>query len=440
MLKTLGLGSVDELFTSIPEKLHLKRGLEVGAPMPEAETLEYFREMGNASRVFAPRRNFAGGGAYNHFVPPVVKELAHRNEFYTSYTPYQPEVAQGMLQSIYEYQSFVCLLTGMEVSNASSYDGANALADALTMAANITGKPRALLPSFLSPQYREVVETRNASHQLTLVDLPATARGSIDVDAVVRELEAGQVAALALQVPDFLGFIEPSLYELVATAHERDALVVFAIYPFVVGVMKSPGELGADIVAGEGQPLGLPVSFGGPTVGLLATREKHIRHLPGRIVGRTNDAEGRTGFVLTLQAREQHIRRERATSNICTNQALAALQATIYLTALGRDGFHRVARKCEENAHYACAKLCEIHGVKPLFADRVYFNEFSLKLPGAEAVDGVYAKLIEKGWLPGIKLGDFFPQFADGLSLAFTEIHTAADIDALAADFKEALR
>ncbi|OPX21545.1 MAG: glycine dehydrogenase (aminomethyl-transferring) [Planctomycetales bacterium 4484_113] len=439
MLHALGLSSTRELFSPVPEHLLLQRELKMAEPLPEVEIYDYFERMGRSNQIFPAKRNLAGGGVYRHFIPPVVKELVHRGEFYTSYTPYQAEVSQGILQCVYEYQSFVCMLTGMEASNASSYDGATALADAVLMAANIVHRKRVLLPPFLHPQYGEVLQTYSQGRMLATTVLPATEQGSIETKALQRELAAKDVAALVLQVPDFLGYIEPEIPELAARAHEQGAMVVFVVHPLATGVMKSPGDLGADIVAGDGQPLGLPASFGGPSFGFLATKKRYIHQLPGRIVGRTTAAEGKTAFVLTLQAREQHIRRERASSNICTNQELAAVQATIYLAALGRSGFHNVARKCEENAHYACAKLCEIPGVEHLFSERQWFNEFSLRLPSAQVVDSAYAGLMEKGWLPGIKLGELFPQLQEGLSLAFTEVHSPSDIDAFAADFREVL-
>jgi len=347
MLRLLGLTAVEELFEVIPPAVRLTGELKLPSGMPESEVMEYFAALGKRNRLFPARRILAGGGVYCHFIPPAVKELAHRGEFYTSYTPYQPEVSQGMLQAIFEYQSFVCLLTGMEASNASSYDGGTALADAVLMARNITRRPRVLLPQFLNPQHREVVATYDSRRRGELATIAADARGVLDRQQLQAELDRGDVAALVLQVPNYLGFYEEGLSSLVEVAHAAGALAIWSLYPFVVGVMCTPGELGVEIVAMEGQPLGLPPGFGGPLLGCLATRMEHIRQLPGRIVGRTSAAYGREGFVMTLQAREQHIRREKASSNICTNQALAALQATIYLSLIGKDGFHRIARRCE---------------------------------------------------------------------------------------------
>jgi len=439
MLDLLGLKRTEDIFDAIPE--HVRPGGDLNLPegMPESELVEHFDYLGSANHVFPARRILAGGGVYAHFIPPVVKELAHRSELYTSYTPYQPEVSQGMLQAIFEYQSYVCLLTGMEASNASSYDGGTALMDAVLMAHNITRKPRVLLPRFLNPQYREVVEANNLGMRLELVTLPADSKGVLERGALGKELAAGDVAALVLQVPNYLGFYEEGMRELVKLAHDAGALVIMVVYPFVMGVMCTPGELGADIVVAEGQPLGLLPSYGGPFLGCLATKMKHIRQLPGRIVGKTSAAFGREGFVMTLQAREQHIRREKAASNICTNQALAALQATIYLSIIGKDGFHKIARKCEENAHYAAEQLASVKGLHLAYPERAFFNEFAVVFDEPARLDPVRQILLARDWLAGVMLENSFPELAGGMLLAFTELQNRETIDEFVRDLKEAL-
>ncbi len=439
MLKLLGLKRIDDIFDVIPGHVRLDGDLKLPEGLPESELIEYFDFLGAANQIFPAHRILAGGGVYAHFIPPVVKELVHRSEMYSSYTPYQPEVSQGMLQAIFEYQSFVCMLTGMEASNASSYDGGTALMDAVLMAGNITSKPRILLPRFLNPQYREIVETSNLGMQLKLETIPADSNGILDSVALDGELASGEVAALVLQVPNYLGFYEDGICELVDMAHKAEALVIMAVYPFVVGVMRTPGELGADIVVAEGQPLGLPSAYGGPHLGCLATKMEHIRQLPGRIVGRTGAAFDREGFVMTLQAREQHIRRERASSNICTNQALAALQATVYLSIVGKDGFHKIARKCEENAHYAAKQLEAVEGLHLAYPERAFFNEFAVVFDDPEKLNPVRRMLLARDWLPGVPLEESFPELAGGMLLAFTELQNRDTIDEFVGDLKEAL-
>ncbi len=439
MLELLGLKRTEDIFDVIPGHVRLDGDLKLPEGMPESELVEYFDYLGAANHVFPARRILAGGGVYAHFIPPVVKELAHRSEMYSSYTPYQPEVSQGMLQAIFEYQSFVCLLTGMDASNASSYDGATALMDAVLMAHNITRKSRILLPRFLNPQFRGVIEANNLGMQLELMTLPVDSKGVLERDALSKELTTDDVAALVLQIPNYLGFYEEGIRELVKLAHDAGALVIMSMYPFVVGVTCTPGELGADIVVAEGQPLGLPPSYGGPNLGCLATKMKHIRQLPGRIVGKTPAAFDREGFVMTLQAREQHIRREKAASNICTNQALAALQATIYLSVIGKDGFHKIARKCEENAHYAAEQLAAVEGLHPAYPVRAFFNEFAVVFDDPARLVPVRQTLLARDWLAGVPLEDSFRELAGGMLLAFTELQTREIIDEFVRDLKEAL-
>ncbi len=439
MLNRIGAKNIEELFDAIPEKLRMKADLNIPPGLPESAVMAYMSELGAKNHVFHPHRVLAGGGVYCHFIPPVVKELTHRGEFYTAYTPYQPEVSQGMLQAIFEYQSYVCMLTGMEVSNASSYDGGTALMDAALMARNATKRSRILLPPYLNPQYREVVETYNLGMAAGIVTLPADDDGAIDRKVLDNELAAGNVAALVIQFPNYMGFYEEDIPGMVKAAHDAGALAIFSAYPFAMGVTCTPGEMGADIVTGEGQPLGLAPSFGGPYLGYCATTMKLVRQLPGRIIGKANAAFGRKGYVMTLQAREQHIRRDKAASNICTNQALCALQTTIYLSIIGKHGFHHIARKCEENAHYAAQKISGIKGLKMAFPKRAFFNEFAAQLDNPALLPLAREALMKKGWLPGVTLEDKFPALKGGLLLAFTELQDKASIDEFARDFQEAL-
>ena len=439
MLERIGAKSIEELFDAIPKKLRMDKELDIAPGLSESAVMTYMSELGEKNHVFPAHRILAGGGVYCHFIPPVVKELVHRGEFYTAYTPYQPEISQGMLQAIFEYQSYICLLTGMEVSNASSYDGGTALMDAVLMARNATKRSRILLPPYLNPQYREVVETYNLGMAVELVTLPADADGAIDRKALDKELAAGNVAALVIQFPNYMGFYEEDIPGMVKAAHDAGALAVFSAYPFTMGVTCTPGEMGADIVTGEGQPLGIAPSFGGPYLGYCATTMKLVRQLPGRIVGKTSAAFGREGYVMTLQAREQHIRRDKAASNICSNEALCALQATIYMSVVGKHGFHHIARKCEENAHYAAKKLGAMKGLRIAFPKRAFFNEFAVQLEKPENLCTVRDALMKKGWLPGIIIEDKFPSVKGGLLLAFTELQDTAAIDEFAKDMQEAL-
>jgi len=439
MLAYLGLTELDQLFEVIPKSLKLTRDLELPPPLTASELIGYFEELAEENRAMPGSRCLAGGGVYPHFIPPVVKELVHRGEFYTSYTPYQPEVSQGILQAIFEYQSYICILTGMDATNASSYDGATALLDAVVMAKNITKRNRLILFPFVNPIYKEVVHTYNRGINMELVELQVKGDGSTIKEEVETELSKGDAAAVIVQVPNFLGFYEENITAYSALARENGTLVIMVVYPFALGAIKSPRELGADIAVGEGQPLGIPLGFGGPLLGFIATTSQHMRQLPGRIIGKAKAQDGKTGFVMTLQAREQHIRREKATSSICTNEALLALQAAIYLGAVGKGGFHRVSRACEENAHYAFRLLTSLKGVRPLCPQREFFNEFALVLETGKSVDEVYSKLLARGWIPGIKLGDFYEAMRSCLLLSFTELHPRKIIEQFVKDFEEAI-
>jgi glycine dehydrogenase subunit 1 len=351
MLEQIGVASTEKLFESIPENLRLREPLKVPAAMSEIELLKRFEDVGTRNQA-AQRISFLGGGAYSHYTPTIVDHLISRSEFFTAYTPYQPEISQGTLQAIFEFQTLVCQLTGMDIANASMYDGSTAMAEAVLMAERVTRRSKVIVSSAIHPQYLEVAHTyvqhagidlERAEFDPTLGQTPANAFDAID----------DQTAAIVVQSPNFFGNIE-DVSALADKAHNAGALLVVVVTEAMsFGLLRSPGACGADIVVAEGQSFGVPLSYGGPYVGLFATRDKYARQIPGRLVGEAYDKQGRRGFVLTLATREQHIRREKATSNICTNEGLIALAATIYLETMGRRGVQEVAHQCAQKAHYA---------------------------------------------------------------------------------------
>ena len=422
MLEAIGADSVGALFEPVPESLRLN-SLDLPAGISEMEALELVQDLGRSARAETPGLSFAGGGAYEHFTPSVVDAMISRSEFYTAYTPYQAEVSQGTLRAIFEFQTMVCELTGMEVANASMYDGASALAEAVMMAVRINGGSRVLLPRSLHPFYRRVVETYVRGIGLELVEIPWTEAGTIDLDRVDAELN-DDTAAVVVQNPNFLGVLEP-LEALGCLVRDDRAAYVAAVNPISLGVIRPPGDFGADIVVGDGQPLGLPLSYGGPYVGMFSTREQHIRRMPGRVVGQTTDVDGRRGFVMTLQTREQHIRRERATSNICTNQTLCATAATVYLASIGPDGLREVGMLNWNRSHDAAAALCEIEGLSVKFSG-ASFNEFVVETPrpAQEALEA----LRRQGIAGGIDLGRFYPELDRCILTCVTETKTRADV------------
>jgi glycine dehydrogenase subunit 1 len=364
---------------------------------------------------------FLGAGAYRHYVPSVVGHLAGRSEFYTAYTPYQPEVSQGTLQVIYEFQSMMCELYGMDVANASMYDGASALAEAAIMAVNVTGRTKVILPRSIQPDSRALTHTYTAPQGIELVETATLEEALAALD--------DKTAALLVQQPDFFGQVH-DLQQLADAAHAHKALLVVSSYPTALGLIKSPGECGADIAVGEGQPLGMRLSFGGPYVGLFTCRTEYVRNLPGRIVGQTLDKNGKRGFVLTLQAREQHIRREKATSNICTNEGLIALITTIYLSALGKQGLQQVARQCYDKAHYAASEIAKLPGYSLAFSGP-FFNEFVVRCSSAAQVEKVQQAALDAKMIAGYALAQDYPELQDCVLFCCTEMNTKAEIDAL---------
>jgi glycine dehydrogenase subunit 1 len=435
MLQQLGAASIDNLFDSIPEALRLREHLNVPAALSEIELLKQFDEMGERN-LAAGRVSFLGGGAYAHYTPTIVDHLISRSEFFTAYTPYQPEISQGTLQSIFEFQTMVCQLTGMDIANASMYDGSTAMAEAVLMAERVTKRSKVIASSAIHPQYLEVAQTyvQHAGIELQQ-SLYCTETGT----TLSESLSAidDQTAALVVQSPNFFGCIE-DLAVLSDKAHEHGALLIVAVTEAMsLGLLRSPGGSGADIVVAEGQSFGVPLSYGGPYVGLFATRDKYARQIPGRLVGEAYDKQGRRGFVLTLATREQHIRREKATSNICTNEGLIALAATIYLETMGRRGIQEVARQCAQKAHYAARQIGQLEGFSLPYS-APFFNEFVVRapVPASRLLDKLAR---EKGIDGGIALSRFDSNRPHDFLVCVTEINTRAQIDALTAGLSESV-
>jgi glycine cleavage system P protein (glycine dehydrogenase) subunit 1 len=431
MLAAIGAESIDELFSSIPERYRLREALKLPGPMSEAEIINYFSERaGENSRGYT---SFRGAGVYNHLRSVVTDAIIQRGEFLTSYTPYQAEISQGTLQAIFEFQTLMCQLTGQEVANASMWDGSTATTEAVLMAERVTGRRRVLVAHSLHPEYRDVLRTYAKNSGLQVEEIPFSKSGTLDEKAL-RSAIRDDVAAVVVQSPNFFGCVEtvPALAEI---AHSTGALLVVAITEGVsLGALRPPAE--ADIVAMEGQSFGLPPSYGGPFVGVIASREKFVRQMPGRLAGQTTDLEGRRGFVLTLATREQHIRREKATSNICTNQALCALAATVHLTLLGKEGLREMAQQNLSKARFALSELTKIPGVRRAF-DAPFFNEFALEFP--RSVKIVNSELLREKIVGPVVLGTSYPELTKHALVCVTETTTRNDIEKLAGAVKRAL-
>ncbi|HYH84497.1 MAG TPA: aminomethyl-transferring glycine dehydrogenase subunit GcvPA [Pyrinomonadaceae bacterium] len=433
MLRGLGLGSAEQLFDSIPADIRLSEPLKTPAALSEIELLERFEAMG-AKNAAARRPSFLGAGAYSHYAPTIIDSLIQRSEFFTAYTPYQPEISQGTLQAIFEFQTLVCQLTGMDVANASMYDGSTAMAEAVLMAERVTRRSRVLVSGAVHPEYMQVAETYVAHAGIELQRAgfdDATGRTTIDESVALDT----SVAALVVQSPNFFGCVE-DLKALAEKAHAVGALLVVVVTESAsFGILRSPGACGADIVVAEGQSFGVPVSFGGPYVGLFATRDKYARQIPGRLVGIAYDKEGRRGFVLTLATREQHIRREKATSNICTNEGLIALAATIYMTTLGRQGLQEVAVQCAQKAAYARRAIAALEGFSVPHSAPV-FNEFVVRAP-VEAKGLLQRLASEQHITGGLALAPYFPDRPNDFLVCVTETNKRGEIDALVEGLKE---
>ncbi|MEW5774717.1 MAG: aminomethyl-transferring glycine dehydrogenase subunit GcvPA [Thermodesulfobacteriota bacterium] len=423
MLDALGAASVEELFADIPAALR-PRSFDLPPGLPEMEVLSRLEAL--AARNRTDLASFLGAGFYDHFIPKAVDALISRGEFYTAYTPYQPEASQGTLQAIFEYQTAVCRLLGMEAANASAYDGGSSIYEAMMMAVRKTRRTRLVICETVNPIYRTMLDSYTLNLKLELVTVPHKS-GAPDLDALAAAAD-DKTAAVVVQNPDFFGGVH-DFTELFALAKSRGAVAVMSVYPVLQSVLKTPGEMGADVAVAEGQSLGLPLSFGGPYLGVMTCTMDMIRQMPGRIVGQTLDTRGRTGYVLTLQAREQHIRREKATSNICSNQALCALRALIHLSLLGPEGLARTAVLSMERAHQAEARLTALPGVERLNPGP-FGNEFAVRLPisAYEAID----KLTARGFVPGFPLGRYYAGLENCLLVACTEKHSASDVGILA--------
>jgi len=424
MLAAVGVEKIEDLFANIPPDLRCD-GLDIPPGLTEQEVRNRLTALAehNSSGLIS----FLGGGFYDHFIPAALNSIVSRSEFYTAYTPYQPEISQGTLQAIYEYQSAICRLTGMEAANASLYDGGTAVYEAIMMALRVTGRRKVLVDDSVSPIYRKMVRSYTSNLGIELLETEST-EGLPDRNAIADQID-DDTAAVIVQNPNFFGCID-DVTDLAEMVHAKGGLLIVSCYPISLGLLKTPGEMNADIVVGEGQSLGMSVSFGGPYLGFMATRKKYLRKMPGRIAGRTVDAQGREGFVLTLQAREQHIRREKATSNICTNQGLCALTALVYMSLLGKQGLAELSGVCAHKADYARDLLLKIPGVTIRFPERWYFNEFVLNLP--IAADKVIRGLFNRGLAAGFPLGRYFPEMNNCLLVAVTEKRTKEEIDFLA--------
>lgn len=431
MLDTIGVSSIDELFSPVKEGLRERAPLNLPAPLSESELLKEIKEAGEKNKT--DLITFLGAGSYRHFIPAVVPFLINRSEFVTPYTPYQPELSQGTLQAIFEFQTMVASIFGMEVANASMYDGATALAEAALMSMRIRGTKRAAVSKAVHPHYREVLKTYLNALDEELIEIPYSEEGITDYPSAEKLCGEG-VSAIIIQNPNFFGCIEP-VQNFVNLAHTIKALsVVCVTEPFSLALLKSPGEAGADIAAGEGQSFGIPLSFGGPYLGLFATKKEFMRQMPGRLVGETVDRDGRRGYVLTIATREQHIRRERATSNICTNESLCALTAAVYLSTIGETGLKEIAVQNLSKAEYAKSKLKKIKGIKLRFSSPT-FNEFVLELEGNS--ESVAKKLQKKGIVPGLPLGRYYSELKNCLLITVTEMNTKKEIDLLAGELKK---
>ncbi|HEY7659560.1 MAG TPA: aminomethyl-transferring glycine dehydrogenase subunit GcvPA [Actinomycetota bacterium] len=427
MLEAIGRSSSDELFDQIPPAIRLDRPLDLPDGVSEMEILADLAALAGRNRSADDLVCFAGGGAYDHYVPAAVWALAGRSEFYTSYTPYQPELSQGVLQALFEYQSMICELTALEVSNASLYDGATALAEAVNLARATPARGRVLVSAGVDRRYVDTLRTygAGAGYEPEVFEVTGGRGG---------EPEVGEdVACVVVQHPNAYGLLEPAR-ELFGAAHAGGARAIQVFDPLSLGVLAPPGELRADIAVAEGQGLGNHLNYGGPYLGIIATRLDDVRRMPGRIVGETLDVDGRTGYVLTLQAREQHIRREKATSNICTNQTLMAIAAAVHLAWLGPAGLEELGRQCAAKAAYAAQRLTEVSGVELLFGDAPFFKEFPLRLP--RPATEVRDALVERGFLAGVPLPD---AGGHALLVAVTERRTREEIDGLAMALKEVL-
>lgn len=416
MLGAIGVKTLDDLFAPIPAPLQFRGELNIPSRMDQMTLGKHLTRLAAKNLHADEAPCFLGAGIYDHYVPPTVAAITGRSEFYTSYTPYQPEMSQGVLQSVFEFQTLLCQLLGMDVANASMYDGATALAEAAIMAGELTGRKKLAVLGSVHPVYRHVLDTY-------LRHMNLSAEIITDADGV-----GDETAAVIVQQPSFFGTLE-DMTRWSEAAHAKGALLIACVDPISLGILTPPGEYDADIVVGEGQALGCPMGYGGPLLGFFACKNKFMRRLPGRIVGQTKDGDGKRAFVMTLRTREQDIRRERATSNICTNEALYALAASVYMATMGKQGMTQVAELCIQKAHYAAAEIAKLPGYALAFPDRPFFKEFVIKTPADPA--RINERLLSQGIIGGLPLGQHYPDMADAMLLCVTEQRTKADIDAL---------
>ncbi|WP_339210103.1 aminomethyl-transferring glycine dehydrogenase subunit GcvPA [Aeribacillus sp. FSL K6-8210] len=422
MLEAIGVESIDDLFADIPESVRYKGKYNIKAQKPETELFRELSQLAAKNKDVKTNVSFLGAGVYDHYIPAIVDHVISRSEFYTAYTPYQPEISQGELQAIFEFQTMICELTGMDVANSSMYDGGTALAEAALLAAGQTKKKKVLVSQTVHPEMRDVLKTYAKGQNVEVVEIPYR-NGVTDVEAL-KEMMNAEVASVIVQHPNFFGQLEP-LHQIEEISHSEKSLLIVSSNPLALGVLSPPGSFGADIVVGDVQPFGIPMSFGGPTCGYFAVKKELMRKIPGRLVGQTVDEEGKRGFVLTLQAREQHIRRDKATSNICSNQALNALASSVAMTALGKTGVKEMAYQNIQKANYA-KKMFEKKGFSIPFQGPM-FNEFVVKL--SKPVSLANKKLLEKGIIGGYDLGRTYPELEKHMLVAVTELRSKEEID-----------
>jgi len=433
MLKRIGARSVQELFNDIPDDIKLNRELNINPPMSELEVQKQVKYLSSKNKSTEELVCFLGAGVYDHYIPSIIKHLVSRSEFYTSYTPYQPQISQGTLQAIFEYQTLICSLTGLDVANASMYDGTTSCAEAAFMATEYTKRKTIIVSKSVNPQIRKVLSTymRFKGIELILVDI----KDGVTDTLKLKELVDSKVAGVIVQNPNFFGIIE-DMTEVEKITHDNKSLLIISVDPISLAILKTPGEIGADIVVGEGQSLGIQMNFGGPYLGFMATTIKLMRKIPGRIVGQTVDVDGKRAFVLTLQAREQHIRREKATSNICSDQTLNALAAAIYLTTMGKQGLKEVAYQSIQKAHYAFNEIIKLGKYKIVF-NKPFFKEFMIET--SKSVNVINDELLEKNIIGGYDIEVDYPEYKNTLLLCVTEKRTKSEIDKLISILEEVI-
>jgi glycine dehydrogenase subunit 1 len=435
MLAKIGAAATTDLFKMIPPAFQLGRPLQVPDALSEMELEQHMCELAGRNRSASDAVCFLGGGAYDHYIPSVVDAVASRSEYYTAYTPYQAEASQGSLQAFFEYQTLICQLTGLDVSNASLYEGGSAVAESVLMAISIDpDRPKVLIAESVHPEYRQTLKTYLANINKEIITLP-TPNGTLDPAELKKQID-DKTLCIIVQHPNFFGNLE-DVDAISGLCKQHGVLFVVSFDAISVGLLKRPGQYGVDIAVGEGQCLGNPMVFGGPYLGLMACREQFVRKIPGRIVGQTVDRNGKRCWVLTLQTREQHIRREKATSNICTNQGLFALRAAVYLAALGPQGLKETANLCLQKAHYLADELCKLPGVGLKFK-QPFFKEFTVQVPGD--AQALLAKLLKAGYHGGLALGRWYPSLANCVTIAVTEKRTRTELDGFVSAVKAAIK